>query len=99
MFKIIQQIFDGREVSNINDIRSELFVGRFDSIEVPMDIFRTLKLQEILIHDSGNFETGVKYYRFNPEYRGKDITIQLSTKNQKDLKEVQRKLNLILLGI
>ena len=100
---LLEPIFGGRQIlvyKNGNFASAELLINGSDSIEIPMSIATFLVSDQVFVKTLDNFSTnGLVYYEFNPKFIGKGIEYVGSIAVKNDLREIQRKISLSLLGI
>jgi hypothetical protein len=101
---LLEPIFGGRQIvyvsKNGDFVSVKLFVNKFDFIEIPIGIANFLVYDEVLVKTLDNFSiNGLVYYEFNPKFVGKGIEYVGSIAVKNVLIEIQRKINLSLLGI
>lgn len=104
---LLEPIFSGHQIvayvsKNVDFASVKLLINGSNNMEIPisMSIANFLVHEEVLVKTLDNFSiNGLMYYEFNPKFVGKGIEYIGSIEVKKELSEIKRKINLILLGI
>lgn len=98
---LLEPIFGGGRKIIVDDPYGKygkLFLDKFDYIMVSISIIDFLIYNEVLIKIVTQ-DDSLYQYRFNPKFVGENTEYIGSIEVKKELSEIKRKINLILLGI